>query len=82
MRTIPGSDRKQIGVRGARPRVFYATQTAYGPPTITIFCSHPERVAPAYERYLANQLRAEFGLQGTPLRLRFRARRAPRAASC
>src|SRR5215468_10794613 len=63
-------------VKGARPRFFYATQTAYAPPTITVFCSHPQRVAPAYERYLANQLRAEFGLVGTPLRLRFRARRA------
>ena len=61
-------------VQGARPRLFYATQTAYAPPTITIFASHPQRVAPAYERYLGNQLRAAFGLEGTPLRLRFRAR--------
>ncbi len=35
-------------VKGARPHFFYATQTAYGPPTITIFCGHPERVAAAY----------------------------------
>src|SRR5262249_15203748 len=61
-------------VTGARPRVFYATQTAYAPPTITVFVSDPRRIAPAYERYLVNQLRAAFGLQGTPLRLRFRAR--------
>jgi len=31
-------------------------------------------VPAAYERYLGNQLRAAFGLEGTPLRLRFRAR--------
>jgi len=61
-------------VSGARARMFYATQTAYAPPTITMFVSDPRRVAPAYERYLSNQLRAAFGLQGTPLRLRFRAR--------
>jgi len=61
-------------VKGARPRLFYATQTAYAPPTITIFASHPSHVAAAYERYLSNQLRAAFGLMGTPLRLRFRAR--------
>jgi GTP-binding protein len=71
-------------VHGARLRVFYATQTAFAPPTITIFCSDPRRVAPAYERYLANQLRGAFELTGTPLRLRFRARerrgqRRPRA---
>ena len=65
-------------VKGARPRIFYATQTAYAPPTVTVFCSHPQRVAPAYERYLTNQLRAAFGLEGTPLRLRFRARRKER----
>jgi len=61
-------------VNGSRPRLFYATQTAYAPPSVTIFCSDPKRVAPAYERYLRNQLRAAFGLVGTPLRLRFRAR--------
>ena len=62
-------------VKGARPRFLYATQTAYAPPTVTIFCSDPQRVAPAYERFLGNQLRAAFGLEGTPLRLRFRPRR-------
>jgi GTP-binding protein len=65
-------------VKEARPRFFYATQTAYGPPIVTIFCSDPRRVAPAYERYLGNQLRAAFGLEGTPLRLRFRPRRDSR----
>jgi GTPase len=62
-------------VKGARPRFLYATQTAYAPPTVTVFCSDPQRVAPAYERYLGNQLRAAFDLEGTPLRLRFRPRR-------
>ena len=61
-------------VKGARPHLYYATQTAVAPPTITIFASHPQQVAAAYERYLGNQLRAAFGLAGTPLRLRFRAR--------
>ena len=65
-------------VKGARPLFLYATQTAYGPPTITVFCSHPERVTAAYERYLDNQLRAAFGLEGTPLRLRFQPRRSGR----
>jgi GTP-binding protein len=61
-------------VGGGRARVFYATQTAYAPPTITIFVSDPRRIAPVYERYLTNQLRDAFELEGTPLRLRFRAR--------
>ena len=61
-------------VKGKRARFLYATQTATAPPTVTIFTSAPERMTAAYERYLTNQIRAAFDLQGTPLRLRFRAR--------
>jgi GTP-binding protein len=61
-------------VRGKPPRFYYATQTATAPPTFTIFASHPELVPAVYERYLANTLRSAFGLQGTPVRLRFRRR--------
>ncbi len=59
-------------VKGKRPRFYYATQTGTAPPTITIFTSAPQLVSTAYERYLANTLRAAFKLDGTPLRLRFR----------
>jgi GTP-binding protein len=61
-------------VNGVRPRLYYATQTATAPPTVTVFASHPQRIAASYERYLLNTLRAEFGLEGTPLRVRFKAR--------
>lgn len=61
-------------VKGVRPRLFYATQTATAPPTITVFCSAPGRIAASYERFLLNQLRAAFNLEGTPIRIRFRAR--------
>jgi len=61
-------------VQGKRPRFYYATQTGSAPPVITIFCSDPDRVQAAYERYLSNAFRTAFALQGTPLRLRFRAR--------
>lgn len=61
-------------VGGKRPRFFYATQTGTAPPNFTIFCHHPELVTTAYERYLANAFRTAFDLQGTPLKLRFRAR--------
>jgi len=59
---------------GKRPRFFYATQTGSAPASFTIFCSHPELVTTAYERYLANAFRDAFDLCGTPFRLRFRAR--------
>jgi GTPase len=62
-------------VKGRRPRFLYATQTAVSPPTITLFTGAPEHVQPVYERYLVNQLREAFPLDGTPVRLVFRARR-------
>lgn len=61
-------------VRGRRPRLLYAAQAASAPPTVLVFGSPAERIAPAYRRYLANQMRAAFPLEGTPLRLVFRAR--------
>ncbi len=61
-------------VAGVRPKLFYAAQTATAPPTITIFCHAPERLAASYQRFLLNQVRAAFALDGTPLRLRFEAR--------
>lgn len=65
-------------VKGKRPRLFYATQTATAPPTVTIFGANPGAVHPSYERYLVNQLRAAFPLEGTPLLIRFRPRREER----
>jgi GTP-binding protein len=61
-------------VRGKRPRLFYATQVATAPVSIAIFSSAPSVISTSYERYLLNQLRAAFRLEGVPIRLRFRAR--------
>jgi GTP-binding protein len=63
-------------VKGRRPRFLYATQTAVSPPTVTVFTGAPEHVQPVYERYLVNQLREAFPLEGTPVRFVFRARRS------
>lgn len=61
-------------VSGRRPRLLYATQVATAPPTIILFGSPAARIAASYQRYLLNQLRAAFDLNGTPVRLIFRAR--------
>jgi len=50
----------------------YITQTATCPPQFTIFCNHPDIIEPSYERYLENNLRKSFDLEGTPVRLRFK----------
>lgn len=61
--------------KNKQPRLFYATQVRTKPPTIAIFASAPEGIQPAYMRYLENNLREAFPLEGTPIKLSFRARR-------
>jgi GTP-binding protein len=51
------------------------TQVSTKPPLLAIFTSAPEGIPPAYIRYLENQLRAQFDLTGTPIKLSFRSRR-------
>lgn len=58
--------------RGRQLKIKYVTQTGSRPPTFTFFVNDPKLVHFSYERYLANQLRREYGFEGTPLRLRFR----------
>jgi GTP-binding protein len=53
----------------------YATQVQAAPPTFVIFGGAHAPDA-AYQRFLANRLRAEFGFDGIPVRLRFRPRRS------
>ncbi|GIU99730.1 MAG: GTPase Der [Actinomycetota bacterium] len=58
-------------------RYRYATQVAAAPPTFVLFGG--EEPAEGYRRFLENRLRAELGLAGVPIRMRFRApRRRPR----
>jgi GTP-binding protein len=53
------------------PRFRYATQVTSGPPTFVVFGGRPPGAN--YERFLENRLRRELGLDGVPIRLRFRA---------
>jgi len=62
-------------VGGRRPRLFYATQTARRPPTITVFASAPTAIHPSYHRYLQKRFAEAFRLSGTPVRVQFRGRR-------
>ena len=62
-------------LRGRRPlKFFYATQTGVRPPTFVLFCTDPAAVQMSYHRFLENRLREAFGFEGTPVRLRLRAR--------
>ena len=55
-----------------RLKLFYATQTATRPPTFVIFANRPDKIHFSYERYIANELRAQLGLDLTPIKLIFR----------
>ncbi len=60
--------------RGKRLKFYYMTQVATRPPSFVAFVNHPEGIHFSYERYLINQIRQEFGLDVTPIRLMFRER--------
>ena len=55
--------------KGKRLKIFYGTQASTKPPTFVIFVNNKELFHFSYERYLVNQIRKEFGLEGTPIRI-------------
>ena len=61
------------------PKIFYATQVSVAPPTFVFFARHADQVHFSYKRFLENQLREEFGFDGTPVRLIFRERASGRS---
>ncbi|MBN2564901.1 MAG: ribosome biogenesis GTPase Der [Candidatus Eisenbacteria bacterium] len=60
---------------GRRASILYATQIDVKPPTFVVFTSDLRAVNHTYRRYLANQLRREYGFIGTPIRILTRKRR-------
>ena len=55
--------------KGKRLKILYGTQVSTKPPTFVIFVNSKELFHFSYERYLVNQIRKEFGLEGTPIRI-------------
>ena len=55
--------------KGRRLKIFYMTQATTKPPTFVVFVNDKELFHFSYERYLVNQIRKEFGLTGTPIRM-------------
>ena len=58
------------GDKGRRLKIFYASQAGVKPPTFLFFVNDPELMHFSYLRYLENQLRQNFGFEGTPLVLK------------
>ena len=55
--------------KGRRLKIYYMTQTGVKPPCFVVFCNSRELFHFSYQRYLENQIRAVFGLEGTPIRM-------------
>ena len=55
--------------KGKRLKIYYGTQVGSKPPTFVIFVNDKKLFHFSYERYLVNQIRKEFDLTGTPIRI-------------
>ncbi len=60
--------------KGKRLRIYYMTQASTRPPTFVTFVNDKELFHFSYQRYLENQIRENFGLDGTPIRMIVRER--------
>ena len=55
--------------KGKRLKIYYMTQTGIRPPNFVIFANSRELFHFSYQRYIENQIRSVFGLEGTPIRM-------------
>ena len=61
--------------QGKQGKVYYGTQVAIKPPTITLFVNDPKRLDNNYRRYMERQFRQQLGFKGTPIRLIWRGKK-------
>ncbi len=60
--------------KGKRLKLLYMTQPSTKPPTFIVFVNSKDLFHFSYQRYIENQIRATFGLEGTPIRIISRER--------
>ena len=60
--------------KGKRLKIYYMTQASTRPPTFVFFVNNAQLFHFSYQRYLENQIREIFGLDGTPIRFIIRER--------
>ena len=58
--------------KGRRLKIYYMTQAGIKPPHFICFCNDARLFHFSYQRYLENQIRGVFGLEGTPIRMTIR----------
>lgn len=60
--------------KGKRLKIYYITEVSVAPPTFVCFCNKKDLFHFSYQRYIENQIRKTFGLEGTPIRFIIRER--------
>ncbi len=60
--------------KGRRLKIYYITQASTRPPTFVCFVNRADLFHYSYQRYIENQIREVFGLEGTPVRFVIRER--------
>ncbi len=60
--------------KGKRLKIMYITQASAKPPTFVLFVNDKKLAHFSYIRYIENQIRNTFGLEGTPIRFIIRER--------
>ena len=55
--------------KGRRLKIYYMTQVSIKPPCFVIFCNRRDLFHFSYQRYIENQIRSVFGLEGTPIHI-------------
>ena len=61
--------------KGKRLRIYYGTQASVAPPTFVLFVNDKDLFHFSYKRFIENQIRENFGFDGTPIRLIIRERK-------
>ena len=60
--------------KGRRLKIYYMTQASTKPPTFVLFVNRADLFHFSYQRYIENQIRTTFGMEGTPIRMIIRER--------
>lgn len=56
-------------IKGRRLKIKYITQVKTRPPTFHLFTNNAKEFPSAYEKYILNNMRETFGMEGTPIRM-------------
>lgn len=62
------------GTKRVKPKILYVTQTGINPPEFVFFVNQASALHFSYRRYLENEIRKQYGFDGTCLNLVYRSR--------